>query len=138
MRFCAISDFDARFVSEIEEEEAARERERQTMMRPKPSSSPSSSYSSSSSSLASELEASARVAAVMGRMREESRRAAAKAARDAIPTVIAAGDPLLCEASPETKRGAVKCRATRLEKEVWASPAMLRRCEDWWRGVPVL
>ena len=132
MRFCAVSDFDAKFVSDAEEEEAARERDR--AMRQLPKGSPSSS---SSSSLQGDSEG-ARVAAVMQKMREEARLAAARAAWAAPRTVVAEGDPLLCEASPDTKRGAVRCRATRLAREVWASPAMLRRCEDWWRGVPVL
>lgn len=130
MRFCAVSDFDARFVSEAEELEAVRERERQFRMMPKSSSVPSASSASSE-------DESSRVAAMMRQMQEESRRAAAKALA-AKPVVVAAGDPLLCEASPDTKRGAVRCRATRLAREVWASPANLRRCEDWWRGVPVL
>ena len=132
MRFCAVSDFDARFVSDEEEEEAAERKERAARQLPKDSS-PSSS--STSSPLASDAEGSARVAEMMRTMREESRRATRAATA---PTVIAEGDPLLCEASPDTKGGAVKCRATRLAREVWASPAMLRRCEDWWRGVPVL
>ena len=134
MRFCAISDFDARFVSDAEEEGAAREMERAARQLPRDSS-PSSSSSSSSPSSDPSGGSAARVAEMMRTMREESRRAAEAATA---PTVIAKGDPLLCEASPDTKRGAVKCRATRLAREVWASPAMLRRCEDWWRGVPVL
>lgn len=129
MRFCAVSDFDAKFVSDLEEEEAAKEREREMRMMPK------ASTPSSSSSDGSDSEGAARVAAMMIQVREEARRA--RKAATAV-TVIAEGDPLLCEASPDTKKGLVKCRATRLAKEVWASPAMLRRCEDWWRGVPVL
>lgn len=129
MRFCAVADFDAKFVSDAEEAAAARERDRAARQLPKES--PSSSLSSSS-------EGAARVAAMMQKMRDNARLAEARAARAAPRTVIAEGDPLLCEASPDTKAGAVRCRATRLAREVWTSPAMLRRCEDWWRGVPVL
>lgn len=132
MRFCAVSDFDAKFVSEAEELETARERERQLRMMPK------SSPSSSSSSSPKTEDESSRVASMMRQMQEETRLAAAAAAKSTPPVVVAAGDPLLCDASPDTKKGLVRCRASRLAREVWASPANLRRCEDWWRGVPVL
>ena len=134
MRFCAVSDFDAKFVSEAEEEEAAREKERRAKMLPK--SSPSSS--SSSPSATTNQDSSSRVAEMMIQLRQESLRAERAATAAQPPTVVSAGDPLLCEASPETKEGSVRCRATRLAKEVWVGPANLRRCEDWWRGVPVL